>query len=168
MDRFNDLDIPELLDDALNPTTLALVVYDMQVGILSQIADSDRVLANVLRVLGARDRRRGLGTSFGPGHLTRGTRPFDVWRVYMITAAFAVIVGAADVVTGANYMYLRHKPERSSPLDVMGPWPWYILAGAAFGLAVFGVLAALARVGGVTDSDTTRRPAWSPRPRDAS
>jgi hypothetical integral membrane protein (TIGR02206 family) len=91
-----------------------------------------------------------------------------VWRVYMITAAFAVIVGAADLVTGANYMYLRHKPERSSLLQIMGPWPWYILAGAAFGLAVFGALAALARVGGVSDSDATRRPAWSPRPRDAS
>ena len=76
-----------------------------------------------------------------------------VWRVYMITAAFAVIVGAADLLTGANYMYLRHKPGRSSLLDVMGPWPWYILAGAAFGLAVFAALAALARVGGVRDSD---------------
>ena len=53
MDRFNDLDIPESLDDALKPSTLALVVYDMQVGILSQIADGDRVLANVLRVLDA-------------------------------------------------------------------------------------------------------------------
>jgi hypothetical integral membrane protein (TIGR02206 family) len=91
-----------------------------------------------------------------------------IWRVYLVTAAFAAIVAAADLVTGANYMYLRHKPERSSLLDLMGPWPWYILGGAAFGLAVFGVLTALARVGGVKDSDATRRPAWSPRPRDAS
>jgi nicotinamidase-related amidase len=53
MDRFNDLDIPESLDDALRPSTLALVVYDMQVGILRQISDGDRVLANVMRVLAA-------------------------------------------------------------------------------------------------------------------
>lgn len=58
MDRFNDLDIPESLDDALQPPTLALVVYDMQVGILRQIADGDRVLANVLRVLDAARERR--------------------------------------------------------------------------------------------------------------
>jgi biuret amidohydrolase len=58
MDRFNDLDIPESLDDALRPSTLALVVYDMQVGILGQIADGDRVLANVLRVLAAARERR--------------------------------------------------------------------------------------------------------------
>jgi biuret amidohydrolase len=63
MDRFNDLDIPESLDDALQPTTLALVVYDLQVGILSQIADGDRVLANVLRVLAAA-RERHVRTVF--------------------------------------------------------------------------------------------------------
>jgi hypothetical integral membrane protein (TIGR02206 family) len=69
-----------------------------------------------------------------------------IWRVYMLTAAYAAFVGVADLITGANYMYLRHKPERSSLLDVMGPWPWYIVAGAAFGLAVFGALAALAQL----------------------
>ena len=58
MDRFNDLDIPESLDDALQPSTLALVVYDMQVGVVRQIASADRVLANVLRVLEAARSRR--------------------------------------------------------------------------------------------------------------
>jgi hypothetical protein len=54
--RFNDLDIPETLADALQPSTLALVVYDMQVGILAQIAEADRLLANVGRVLAAAPR----------------------------------------------------------------------------------------------------------------
>ena len=58
MDRHNGLDIPETLEDALDPATLALVVYDMQVGVLGQIADGDRVLANVLRLLAA---ARGAG-----------------------------------------------------------------------------------------------------------
>ena len=63
MDRFNGLDIPESLEDALDPATLALVVYDMQVGVLAQVADGDRVLANVLRVLTAA-RERGVRTVF--------------------------------------------------------------------------------------------------------
>jgi nicotinamidase-related amidase len=63
MDRFNGLDIPESLAETLEPSTLALVVYDMQVGILSQIDDADRVLANVLRVLEAA-RERGVRTLF--------------------------------------------------------------------------------------------------------
>jgi biuret amidohydrolase len=58
MDRFNGLDIPETLADALQPATLALVVYDMQVGILRQIGDGDRVLANVLTVLAAAREQR--------------------------------------------------------------------------------------------------------------
>jgi nicotinamidase-related amidase len=58
VDRFNGLEIPETLDDALDPPTLALVVYDMQVGVLAQVAGADRVLANVLRVL---DAARGAG-----------------------------------------------------------------------------------------------------------
>src|SRR5690349_18960779 len=58
MDRFNGLDIPETLEDALQPATLALLVYDMQVGVLGQIANADRVLTNVLRVLAAARERR--------------------------------------------------------------------------------------------------------------
>jgi hypothetical protein len=37
MDRFNGLDVPESLEDALQPQTLALLVYDMQVGVLRQM-----------------------------------------------------------------------------------------------------------------------------------
>ena len=58
MDRFEGLDIPESLADALDPARLALVVYDMQVGVLAQIAGADRVLANVSRVLEAARSRR--------------------------------------------------------------------------------------------------------------
>jgi nicotinamidase-related amidase len=53
VDRFNGLDIPESLEDAVHPASLAFLVYDMQVGVLAQIADADRVLANVLRLLDA-------------------------------------------------------------------------------------------------------------------
>jgi biuret amidohydrolase len=63
MDRFNGLDIPETLADALEPAALALVVYDMQVGIVGQVAGGDRVLANVLRVLAAA-RAAGVRTVF--------------------------------------------------------------------------------------------------------
>ena len=63
MDRFNGLDIPESVGDALQPATLALVVYDMQAGIVEQVADGERVLANVLRVLEAA-RAAGVRTVF--------------------------------------------------------------------------------------------------------
>lgn len=58
MDQFNGLDIPESLADALEPATLAFVVYDMQVGILSQISAAETVRANVVKLLAAARQRR--------------------------------------------------------------------------------------------------------------
>ena len=75
----------------------------------------------------------------------RRLRPGAVWRVYAITAAFAVVAAAGTLVTGGNYMFLRRKPVRGSLLDLMGPWPAYIVAGAALALAMFAALDALAR-----------------------
>jgi biuret amidohydrolase len=48
-----NLTIPQSLKEACDPARLALIVYDMQVGILSQIADGDAVTANVAAVLRA-------------------------------------------------------------------------------------------------------------------
>ena len=47
----HDLTIPRTLAEACDPRTLALVIYDMQVGILRHISDRDNVVANARRVL---------------------------------------------------------------------------------------------------------------------
>jgi hypothetical integral membrane protein (TIGR02206 family) len=75
----------------------------------------------------------------------RTPRPNSLWRVYAITAAFACLAGVGTLVTGGNYMFLRHKPARGSLLDVMGPWPLYIPVAALLALVMFAALAALAR-----------------------
>jgi hypothetical integral membrane protein (TIGR02206 family) len=66
----------------------------------------------------------------------RYPRPGAVWRVYAATLAFAVVAGVGDLLTGGNYMYLRHKPAHNSLLSVLGPWPWYIASTAALGLGL--------------------------------
>jgi hypothetical integral membrane protein (TIGR02206 family) len=76
----------------------------------------------------------------------RVPRPGAVPRVYAATAAFAALAAIGTVLTGGNYMYLRRKPNHASLLDVMGPWPLYIAAGAALGLILFVALAAAARL----------------------
>jgi hypothetical integral membrane protein (TIGR02206 family) len=67
-------------------------------------------------------------------------QPGGIWRAYAATLAWTVLAASGDVVTGGNYMFLRHKPSHGSLLDVMGPWPVYIAAAAVLALALFAVL----------------------------
>jgi hypothetical integral membrane protein (TIGR02206 family) len=67
-----------------------------------------------------------------------------VWRAYGAAAAWATVAGLGDVLTGGNYMYLSYRPSHFSLLSVFGPWPLYILGGAAIGLAMLLVLDRLA------------------------
>jgi hypothetical protein len=46
-------DIPSSLGDLCDPRKLALVVYDMQVGVLGQLPDADAIVASVVEVLEA-------------------------------------------------------------------------------------------------------------------
>jgi hypothetical integral membrane protein (TIGR02206 family) len=67
-------------------------------------------------------------------------RPWAFVRVAGLTLAYAALVGFVDALTGADYMYLRSKPVASTPLDWMGPWPWYILSAAVVALLLFAIL----------------------------
>jgi hypothetical integral membrane protein (TIGR02206 family) len=63
-----------------------------------------------------------------------------VLRVFGLTCGLLVLDAAVNLVTGGNYMYLRHTPGAHSLLDVLGPWPWYIVGAAGLALAIFFVL----------------------------
>lgn len=63
-----------------------------------------------------------------------------VWRAFAMVLIYAAAVGTFDRLSGANYMYLMRKPAAGSLLDVMGPWPWYLLSGAAAALVLFWLL----------------------------
>jgi hypothetical integral membrane protein (TIGR02206 family) len=65
-----------------------------------------------------------------------------VKRAFVATVVVAAAAGVANLLTGGNYMWLREKPDTASLLDVMGPWPWYILSAAVLALALFTLLAA--------------------------
>jgi release factor glutamine methyltransferase len=69
-------------------------------------------------------------------------RPGAVGRVFVATLIVAAAAGTANLLTGGNYMWLREKPDTASLLDVMGPWPWYILSAAVVALVLFTLLAA--------------------------
>ena len=53
MERVLGLDIPQTLADVCDPTRLALVVYDMQVGIVKQIENGRQITESVAHVIDA-------------------------------------------------------------------------------------------------------------------
>jgi hypothetical integral membrane protein (TIGR02206 family) len=61
-------------------------------------------------------------------------------RVIALTFGLFLIDAGANFLTGGNYMYLRHTPAVPSLLDLMGPWPWYLVAAAGLAVALFLVL----------------------------
>ena len=63
-----------------------------------------------------------------------------VWRAFAMVVAYAVVIGTLNAILGSNYMYLRKKPTNASILDMFGPWPMYLVAGAALALALFWLL----------------------------
>jgi hypothetical integral membrane protein (TIGR02206 family) len=63
-----------------------------------------------------------------------------VARVMALTLALVAGDAGANLLTGGNYMYLRHTPGVPNLLDVMGQWPWYIVSAAGLALALFSAL----------------------------
>jgi biuret amidohydrolase len=83
VDERNGLDVPRSLEEACDPRRTALLVYDMQVGVLGQIADRDRVVAQASAVLEAA-RAAGVRTYF-LRHITlpvelMGASQLRMWR----------------------------------------------------------------------------------------
>lgn len=97
MERVNGLDVPQSLDDACDPRRLALLVYDMQVGIMGQVADGPAIVRRVQDVLAAA-RGAGVRTIF-VRHVTlpsrlMGASQLRMWRAWQRRDSAAEVVSA--------------------------------------------------------------------------
>ena len=76
-----------------------------------------------------------IGSVWAAVYLTwgRGLRPdWSSYRIAVgVTAAWAACVLVLNAAAGTNYGYLNEKPGSASILDLLGPWPWYVVAECA-------------------------------------
>src|ERR1700694_324537 len=72
----------------------------------------------------------------------RGMRP--TWRSYrivvMVTVVWAAVTFAFNSIAGTNYGFLNGKPATATLLDVLGPWPLYVLTAAMLILIVWALM----------------------------
>jgi hypothetical integral membrane protein (TIGR02206 family) len=74
-------------------------------------------------------------------YLTWGIGVRPDWRSYSL-AVFVTVVWVAvtfvfNSIAGTNYGFVNAKPATPSLLDVLGPWPWYLVTVAVLLLAVW-------------------------------
>jgi biuret amidohydrolase len=85
MDQLHGLHVPQSLSEVCRPERLGLLIYDMQVGILDQIAEREAVIENVREALEAA-RAAGVRTYF-TRHVTlpvelMGVAQLRMWRAW--------------------------------------------------------------------------------------
>jgi nicotinamidase-related amidase len=84
MQQHRNVLIPDTLADVCDPDRMALVVYDMQVGVVSQLADGPQVIGRVSRVLEAA-RRAGTRVFFAR-YMTLPTELMGISQLRMAMA----------------------------------------------------------------------------------
>ena len=77
-------------------------------------------------------------------YLTWGVGLRPDWRSYrtavLATLGWGVVMFAFNQIAGTNYGFLNAKPQVESLLDVLGPWPWYLLSAAVLGAAAWALI----------------------------
>jgi hypothetical integral membrane protein (TIGR02206 family) len=91
-------------------------------------------------------------------YLVFGLKLLPRWRDYgwvvATTAAWAAVAYVLNLVLDANYGYLRYKPPSASILDLLGPWPVYILNEILIVAGVWALITAGMRIWARQDGST--------------
>ncbi len=71
-----------------------------------------------------------------------GFRPSwkSVVKTMVFLNVYALFVTVINLLIGSNYMYTLGKPATSSLLDLMGPWPWYLVTCEFVAALLFSLL----------------------------
>jgi biuret amidohydrolase len=103
VERAYGLEIPQTLEDACDPRRLALIVYDMQIGILRQLRDAGQIKRAVGEVLSAA-REAGVRVVF----LRHMSLPKELMGVAQLRMAMAW--QRATTVEAVDPWFLRESP----------------------------------------------------------
>ena len=74
--------------------------------------------------------------------VVEGYRPYlrSMLRVLVLLVGYACIVGLVNAFVGSNYLFIARKPDTASLIDVLAPWPWYVLELGGIAVLMFFIL----------------------------
>ncbi|HSU80012.1 MAG TPA: TIGR02206 family membrane protein [Candidatus Angelobacter sp.] len=52
----------------------------------------------------------------------------SIWVTFLIVNLYGALVFFFNKSLNANYLYIMKKPESTSLLNFLGPWPWYLIS----------------------------------------
>ena len=63
----------------------------------------------------------------------------------LVTAVFygnvvMLMGGVANAAWGTNYLFICEKPEGTTLIELMGPWPYYLIALELFAILIFALM----------------------------
>ena len=61
-------------------------------------------------------------------------------RIFVWTNVYLVFIFFVNLILRSNYLFIAYKPNFPTLLDMLSPWPWYILELEAVAFAIFFVL----------------------------
>ncbi len=64
-------------------------------------------------------------------------RPWAGARAFALVFVLLVVDAFANLLTDGNYLFIRSVPPGGNILDLLGPWPWYIVWAGVLAAAIF-------------------------------
>jgi len=61
-------------------------------------------------------------------------------RTLLAINLYAIPVFILNLLIGSNYLFINRPPDTPSLIDVLGPWPWYLLSLEALAIGIFLIL----------------------------
>jgi hypothetical integral membrane protein (TIGR02206 family) len=74
--------------------------------------------------------------------LVEGFRPTlrSFKRVFIWTNIYMIFVFLLNMLIGSNYLFIAYKPDFPTLLDLLAPWPWYIIELEVVGFLILFIL----------------------------
>ena len=76
--------------------------------------------------------------------VVEGFRPrwSSIPKTFLFGVSALLLSYVVNLLLGSNYIFTMHKPGSASLLDLLGPYPWYLLSMAGVGLVIMVVFVA--------------------------